>query len=138
MEIEMMNYKKLSQLNKECFGSKDEMNSIEKLQEWNTEQHHGIITEQDKAGNFLGYVLWYITNDGYITIYRRGVAKSARGLGLGIKLTRRVIAEGINQGLHFWTYAHKTNLSSINSSIKCGCEIYKISQHWCELVKKIK
>jgi len=129
-------YKKLAQLNAACFGKGDEMSKAEKIQEFDNFKHHGIEKEIVK-GEIVGYVLWYITHDNYITIYRRGVSKTARGLGLGVKLTDKVIAKGKEHGVDFWTYAARNNLPSINSSIKAGCKIHKINDLWVELIRKL-
>ena len=132
-----MNYKQLAKLNALCFGDDDELSSEQAMLEFDTTPHHGSFIEMEK-GKILGYVLHYITCEDTITIYRRGVSQAARGLGLGMKLTTRVISYGLHEGYPFWTYAHKTNLASINSSIKCGCKVLKIRGQWVELHKPIK
>ena len=126
----------IAKINKQGFGRDDMYSKPENIQEWiNCGQGWNGITTVIVKGNLAGFSMWSFY-DGAIHTERRAVLKKYRGLGLGNKLTRKVIAIGAKYGYHYETYAANWNLASINSSIKCDCFITKIGKEFTHLSNK--
>jgi len=131
-----MNLKHIAKLNAVGFGKSDHYSEAVHIQEWiDTGQGwNGIIIPRVK-GNIAGFAMWAFY-DGAIHVERRAVYKKYRGLGLGTKLTKKVMALGIKYGYHYDTYCANWNIASINGNIKCGCLITKIGEQFTELSTK--
>lgn len=115
--------------NKKCFGKDDEFSSPEKFLDW-MKGKAGYIITKNSEGKFNGY-LFYHYNNRYLEIIRRGSIE--RESGVGKRLTKKAMKIAESLGLTLFTYAHKSNLASINSSVKSGLYITKINDPWVEL-----
>lgn len=113
---------KITKINKECFTSDDYYSSIE-----NIKGFPYIIVKMD--GKMVGYIIYH-EFEGHIESLRRALTKKARGKGLGIRLTKKLIAIANKKGKSIYTYVSKTNLPSLNSNLKCGYRIEDIGEDW--------
>lgn len=125
--------KQIANLNAVGFGKDDHYSKAKNIQEWVDagQGWNGIITETVK-GKLAGFAMWSFY-DGAIHMERRAVYKKYRGLGIGTKLTKRVIAYGAKFDFPFDTYCANWNIASINGNIKCGCLITKIGVEFTNL-----
>ena len=136
MKLNKKDYRRIGQLNREGFGADDAYSSKGVIRDYveGCPESAGLIVTRIK-GDIMGFLMWYI-NNGAINTGRRAVDKKCRGLGLGVKLTQKVIDLGYKMGYHYDTYCDIWNLASINSNIKCGCFVTKIGVEWISLSTK--
>jgi len=113
---------KIVKINKECFTSDDYYSSIE-----NIKGYPYLTVKLD--GELVGYII-YNEYEGHLESLRRALTAKARGKGLGIKLTKKLITIANKKGKSVYTYVSKTNLPSLNSNLKCGYRIEDISEDW--------
>lgn len=140
MKIKQKNYPysdkllaKISSLNAKGFTLEDSYSNVLVLTDFlnDCKEFGGLfIIYKDKS--IIGFLMWQFTGDGIHTV-RRYIDQNYRGLGLGSKLTKRVIKLANKWGFKYKTYAAHYNLASINSSIKCGCIVSKITKKWIHL-----
>jgi len=123
----------VASLNSVIFGEDDTYSDPAALQEDSI--GYRILYEGDTP---VAYVMWQLTESPagqYLECLRRGVLKEHRGKGLGVALTKGVIRRAKKLGIPYWTYADRTNIPSINSSIKAGMKIYFVEKdQWVQLI----
>lgn len=126
----------IAKLNAECFGTDDWYSDPENVRVYLSHSKNGYLLTRHH-GVVVGYFL-YEEYQHHFECKRRGVLKIARGKRIGIRLTRRMMQVAKAAGKSYWTYAAVDNLPSINSSIRAGLTVYRITRDWCELVWRPK
>lgn len=118
-------------INKECFLTDDYYSDSSN----HTGDEFEYLVEKD-GGEVVGYII-FKEFPTHIESLRRALTKEARGLGLGVKLTKRLIRTAKLRQKDIYTYVSKTNLPSLNSNIKCGYRIYDFGKDWVYLRYKV-
>ena len=121
----------LAEINTECFLSDDKYSSVANLSYWmNTGELHAITLRRNRK--IIAYILYREYKD-HLESVRRGVAASARGAGVGTRISKKLTKLAREKGKDVYTYVSKTNLPSLNSNIKIGWRIYMIDADWVYL-----
>lgn len=115
-------------INAECFTSDDPYSSPECLKNFLTQNDVGVAYIRHER-QVVGFILYSEFNT-HIESLRRAVTKKHRGLGNGLKLSKRLIALANKKGKDIYTYVAKTNLISLNSNLKVGYKIENIGKDW--------
>lgn len=122
-------------INKECFTSDDtysDYNYVKALLNGNVR----LLTISHK-GEVVGYMLYSI-HATHLESLRRGLTKKARGKGLGMKITRKLIAVANKMEKDIFTYVAKSNMPSLNSNVRCGYTIEQIGEDWIYIRHKYR
>ena len=114
--------REIAKLNARCFEKSDMYSNKEEV-----EKLDWYVEEED--GKLVGYIL-FKEEKHHVECVRRGVMRKHRRLGVGLKLTRKVIRRAKRLGKHYKTYAAIDNLASINSNIRAGCFVESIDRDW--------
>jgi GNAT superfamily N-acetyltransferase len=81
----------------------------------------------------VGYASASYLREGELHFDRYGVIESGRGVGLGGRLVRTVLAYAKRDGAMFvHTYTHPSNAESINVLVRCGFKAWRPDPfHYC-------
>ena len=118
---------RMAAINAECFTSDDGYSDPEYVysQILNGHLHYKTVGK----GKIFGYILYRIFPT-HIESIRRALTRSARGKGLGVLLSRKLIAVAKKRRMTIFTYVSKVNLPSLNSNFKVGYKITDIGCDW--------
>ena len=104
-------------INIECFTSDDTYSDIDYVKSL-LKRNCGLLTVS-LEGEIVGYIL-YAEYPTHMESLRRALTRKARGKGLGMKLTKKLIAVANRKKKDIFTYVSKSNLPSLNSNLRCG------------------
>lgn len=120
----------IARLNAENFDPDDKYSKVEYLQKVVGNSVFYILSRNGK-NEVTGYTLYHYDDGIHLEILRRGAKYKGKGIGVKLAKKAKVIADRL--GLIMFTYAHITNLASINTNIKAGLIITKIGKKWISL-----
>lgn len=112
----------IAELIKHHFGESDHYARVENVKECSGH----IVLRGAETGAIEGYLIY--EDDGRILHgVRSGLIRSERGKGLSLKLYKKMIAFAKRSKKPYQTYTSKDNLHSINSHVRAGMRIVRIS-----------
>lgn len=118
---------RIASINVECFTSDDGYSDPDYVhsQILNGRLHYITVGK----GRILGYILYRVFAT-HIESIRRALTRDARGRGLGVLLSKKLIIVAKRKRLEIFTYVSKVNLPSLNSNFKVGYKITDIGADW--------
>lgn len=119
--------KQLAALNRGCFGAEDSYSDSAFLQSFLDDGGEYVVKKD--GSDVLGYYLFKESHD-KIEGVRLGVAKAARGRGLGLRLVRRVMRAAKARGKVFETYTSTDNTTSFNLHVAAGARLKRVEGGW--------
>lgn len=124
----------VTEINAEHFGNDDAYSDVGNVLKLIHFDQGGYLVEY-LDGQVAGYLLYDVKGD-KLSCVRRGVTRSAKRKGLGLKLTKRAIKLSIELDKVYKTYCSVNNMPSLNSNIKCGLVVTRIDEDWVYLETK--
>ena len=126
-------YKQCAVLNRIGFGwnDKDAYSNMNTLKTYVENNNAGLFLVKVN-GKIVAFLMWAFNGKSYETV-RRVVAKTHRRMGLGSTLVNNLIKKAHDLGFDYTTYAGVWNIGSINSNLKCGCLVTKVTKDWVHM-----
>jgi GNAT superfamily N-acetyltransferase len=91
----------------------------------NIAETKGLVI-RDEDGVIIAYLLYEEDGVGFHGV-RSGVVSTERGKGLGVKIYKRMVAKAKKAGVVYDTYCSRDNVASLNSHVKAGMRVTRIS-----------